>query len=90
MIVFKPDGERFYHVFFRYGPEQRQVNRPTGKTVYTEAKVRAAEIFAKVIPEPQEKGEASELRALIAQLQTSVGAGPGVTGGARRSVPPPR
>lgn len=76
MNVFKPDGERFYHVFFRYGPEQRQVNRSTGKTVYTEAKVRAAEIFAKVISEPQEKEEVSELRALISQLQTSVSAAP--------------
>jgi hypothetical protein len=67
VTVYKPSGEKYYHVLFRYGPERRQVNRSTGKEDYAEAKVRASEIFAEVISGPKQKAEVSEMHDLLSQ-----------------------
>lgn len=70
VTVFRPKGERFYHVFFR--ARGKQFNRSTGKTDHAEAEARAAEIFAEVIRAPIEAEKDRVLNELMEQHKAAI------------------
>jgi hypothetical protein len=78
--VFRPSGQRFYHVFFRH--RGRQVLRSCGVEDYGRAKKKAAGIFAEVVAAPvkiEEQVTLQEIKAEMVALRAAFAGGPAVT-----------
>lgn len=74
--VFRPSGQRFYHVFFRH--RGRQVLRSCGVEDYGAAKDKAAGIFAEVVATPLKVAEQitlQEIKAEMVALRAAVAGG---------------
>jgi len=68
--VWRPDGERFYRVGFRFNG--KFVNRSTGCTERDAADARGTEIFAEVVRGPKEAATLANLQQQLNELTTLV------------------